>query len=86
MIKHYAVIVGEADKDGVIKYEIDHQSAFKLGGVAFDETKGEWITPTGLWRYDRGEEYDAEFVMGIYKNLVKEDWNEDAKEGVGGSS
>jgi hypothetical protein len=85
MIKHYAVVVGEADKDGVIKYSIDHQSAFKLGGVAYDDVKAEWISPTGLWRYDRGEEYDAEFLMGIYKNLVKEDY-EDTEEGVGGSS
>lgn len=85
MIKHYAVVVGEADKDGVIKYSIDHQSAFKLGGVAYDEVGGEWINPAGLWEYDRGEEYDARFLMGIYKNLVKGDY-EDAEEGVGGSS
>lgn len=86
MIKHYAVVLGEVDKDGVIKYSIDHQSAFKLGGVAYDDVKHEWITPNGLWKYDRAEEYDAEFVMGIYKSLVKEDWDEDTEEGVGGSS
>jgi hypothetical protein len=85
MIKHYAVVVGEVDKDGVIKYSIDHQSAFKLGGVAYDDVKHEWVSPSNLYKYDRGEEYDAEFVMGIYKALVKEEY-EDTEEGVGGSS
>jgi len=86
MIKHYAVVVGEVDKDGVIRYSIDHQSAFRLGGVAYDDVSGEWISPSNLWKYGRSEEYDSEFVMGIYKNLVKEEWDEDTEEGVGGSS
>jgi hypothetical protein len=71
MIDHYVILKGTYD-DGRLALSIDHhlqQATF--GGVAYDRSTGNWLTPNYLTGTDADN--DSSFLVEVARSISKYD-------------